>query len=46
MVRMAQLVKEQIVTSVPKLQCCLGVRVEDSGPKKAMRVENLEENMA
>ena len=32
--------------SVPKLHSCLGVGVENSGPKKAMRVENLEENMA
>ena len=31
---------------VPKLQSCLGVRVENSDYKKAMRVENLEENMA
>ena len=33
-------------SSFPKLQSCLGVGVENSGPKKAMRVENLEENMA
>ena len=39
-------VSEGAEHSVPKLQSCLGVGVENSGPKKAMRVENLEENMA
>ena len=31
--------------SGPKFQSCLGVGVENSGPKKMMRVENLEGNV-
>ena len=31
--------------SVPKIQSCLGVIVENFGPKKTMRVENVEENV-
>ena len=31
--------------SVPKLQSCLGVRVEKLRPKKIVRVENVQQNV-
>ena len=33
------------ICSVPKLQSCLGVGVDNLGPKKTVRAENLEENV-
>ena len=39
-------IHDAVWVSVPKLQSCLGVGVENSGPKKTVRVEILEENMA
>ena len=38
-------VRVNVLNSVPKLQFCLGVKVENLGLKKTVRVKNYERNV-